>query len=384
MLECGMVPGETASLTSLQRRAKEVLSVRISFVLPGYFSFPIGGYRVVYEYANFLAKRKHHVTIVFKRNVTAEGESHWLNPVKKHLWGIKTRLRNRPLVAWHALHPGIRLMLVSEANDRSIPDGDVIVATAWSTAQPIACLASRKGAKFYLIQHHEIWDGPADAVNATWRLPLHKIVISKWLQEVGAQIGAHDMRHIPNGLDLTHFRVTRPPETRPMSVLSLYHDQAFKGVPDALAVLQQYHERYPKVPVTMFGFLARSADLPDWMNYVQNPDQKTLVENLYNGHTVYLSASLAEGWALPPAESMACGCAFVGTDSGGCRDFATDGDTALLSQPGDRNNLLQNLIRVTDDEALRSAIQRRGTESIQQFTWAAAGQAIEAYFKEYA
>ena len=83
------------------------------------------------------------------------------------------------------------------------------------------------------------------------------------------------------------------------------------------------------------------------------------------------------------AEAMACGCAFVGTDIGGFRDYATDGDTALLSPPGDRDGLLQNLIEITRDAALRGRIQRRGTEDIRRFTWQAAGDAMEAYFREH-
>lgn len=358
--------------------------MKVSFILPEYFSVPIGGYRVVYEYADFLAAHGHAVTIIFPRRPRAPGEGvSWLEPVKKRLWSLKTRLRNRPLVAWHSLHPSIQLLLVPNLQDELIPDGDVVVATAWSTARPVAGLSPAKGAKFYLIQHHETWDGPEAEVNATWRLPLHKIVISKWLEELGGQLGATNLRHIPNGIDLERFRVTTPPEARPLSILSLYHHQEFKGVPDAIAVLRSYHERFPEIPVTMFGALPRGDDIPDWIQYFANPDQDALVRDIYNRHAVYFGASLAEGWALPPAEAMACGCAFVGTDIGGFRDYATDGDTALLSPAGDRNGLLRNLTRITEDAALRNRIQRRGTENIQQFTWAAAGSAMEAYFQEH-
>ena len=358
--------------------------MRISFLLPEYFAFPIGGYRVVYEYADFLAARGHAVTIIFPRRPRAPGQAaSWLEPAKQRLWSLKTRLRNRPLVPWHPLHPSVKLLLVPLVQDSLIPDGDVIIATAWSTAQPVADLSHAKGAKFYLIQHYETWGGPKEEVDATWRLPLYKVVISKWLQELGGQLGATNMRHIPNGIDLGRFRVTTPPEDRPFSILSIYHKQEFKGVPDALAALSSYHERFPDVPVTMFGASSRGSEIPDWIQYIANPDQDALVRDVYNRHAVYFGASIAEGWALPPAEAMACGCAFVGTDIGGFRDYATDGDTALLSPAGDREGLLRNLVRITEDPALRTRIQRRGTENIQQFTWDAAGSALESYFQEH-
>ena len=359
--------------------------MRVNFILPSYISTPVGGFRVVYEYADFLASRGHKVTVVFpRRQRKAEEPASWLELMKQQFWGLKKRLSNRPLIPWHTLHPNVKIALVPVLTDAFIPDADATVATMWSTAPPVADLSLAKGKKFYLIQHHEIWAGSAEEVNATWLLPLHKIVISKWLQELGEQLGATDMRHIPNGIDLDRFRVITPPQTRQFSILTLNHHEAFKGVPDALAALSRYHERFPDVPVSMFGAQPRSSQIPDWIKYFHNPSQDALVRDIYNQHAVYLGASLAEGWALPPAEAMACGCTFVGTDIGGFRDYSADGDTALLSPPGDRDALLQNLVRITEDAELRVRIQRRGTENIQQFTWAAAGRAMEEYLKEQA
>lgn len=358
-------------------------SLRVNFVLPFYTPVPIGGYRVVYEYADFLAARGHAVSIIFPR-LPHEPPPPFENARKK-LWGWKTRLLHPRLVPWHSFHPQVRLVLAPDLGDASLPDADISVATAWTTAEPVAALSKAKGNKFYLIQHHEI-EGLDDAgvrrLNATWRLPLRKIVISRWLEQLGRELGATDMRHIPNGIDLRRFRVTAPPDARPMSVLTLYHAQAIKGLPDALAVLRDYHGRFPSVPIAMFGAKQRGPEVPEWIAYHRNPPQEDLVRKLYNGSAVYLGASLAEGWALPPAEAMACGCAFVGTDIGGFREYATHNDTALLSPPGDRSAMLRNLVAITEDAELRRRIQSRGTENIQQFTWNRAGTALENYFLE--
>lgn len=355
--------------------------MRISFILPAYYRTPIGGYRVVYEYADFLASRGHEVSIVFPRRCRDDGRAKsWKDPINDRLWGPKIRLQNRRLIPWHALDPRVQLRLVPTLSEAHMPDGDVTVATAWSTAGPVAEVSRRKGAKFYLIQGYETWAGPEEEVNATWRLPLHKIVISRWLEELGQRLGTTDMRYIPNGIDLGRFRVITPPESRPLSVLTLAHKHPLKGVADALAVLTRFHEKCPNVPVGMFGAHPRDAEIPEWIEYFENPVQEALARDVYNRHAIYLGASLSEGWALTPAEGMACGCAFVGTDSGGLRDYASDGDTALLSPPGDRDALLANLIRMAENASLRTRIQRRGTENIQAFTWAASGRAMEAYF----
>ena len=336
--------------------------------------------RVVFEYADFLARRGHDVALTFPRRLSLSAPSA-LDLVRNRAWIIKQRMRNRPLIPWHALHPRVRLLFVEALRAEFMPDADIVVATMWSTAQPVQQLPASKGRKYYLIQGYETWAGPEQAVHATWLLPLRKIVVSKWLQGIGQRLGATQLRYIPNGIDLRHFRVTNPPGLRAPRILSLYHEAEIKGVPDALAVLQMFHARYPEIPLSMFGVPLRGPEIPDWISYHRNPSQQALVD-LYNQGTIYFAASLSEGWALPPAEAMACGCVFVGTDSGGVRDYAIDNDTALLSAPRDRDDMLRNLVRVTEDRTLWQRLQKQGTEFIQQFTWERAGSALERYFLE--
>ena len=357
--------------------------LRINFVLPGYTTVPIGGYRVIYEYANFLAERGHRVRIIFPMRLSRSvAQPSLLGSIKRPLWRMKTRLQNRPLIAWYAFHRTIRLCLVDAIIDGSIPDADVTAATAWATAARVSELEATKGAKFYIIQHHETMMGPPDEVNATWLLPLHKVAISQWLVDIGLALGADSLRHIPNGINFDLFTVTNEPARRQMHIISLFHDLPYKGVPEALAVLGRYHMLFPQVPVTMFGIPERTAEIPEWITYIQNPSQHVLVHDIYNRGTIYLSASRSEGWGLPPCEAMACGCAFVGTDIGGFRDFAKHGDTALLSAVGDTDGMLQNLISLTTDDARRNRIQQLGTQHIRQFTWDRAGLALEKFFVE--
>jgi glycosyltransferase involved in cell wall biosynthesis len=341
--------------------------VRVNFVLPLLIRTPIGGYRVVFEYADGLARLGHDVSIVYPRRWGPDPGP--VGRVKDALWPLKKRLVDRPLVPWHRFHPGVSHRLGATIDARTVPDADATVATAWQTAKPVAALPAAKGAKLYLIQHYETWSGDAAEVDATWRLPLHKVVIAAWLAEVGRGLGADDMCHIPNGLDFSRFRVTRPIENRPMRVVSMYHHEPFKGVPNALAALASFHEIHPDVPVTMFGTPARGPDIPDWIAYRRDPSQEELVDALYNGHSVYLGASLQEGWGLPPMEAMACGCTFVGTDIGGFREFAVHGETALLSVPGDIGAMTGHLVRFAREPALRERMQLAAARHVRRFTW---------------
>ena len=77
--------------------------------------------------------------------------------------------------------------------DRDVPDGDVVIATWWETAEWVAKLSPRKGAKAYFIQHYEVFDyTPHRRVKATWRMPLYKITISKWLEPISKLLAGRD------------------------------------------------------------------------------------------------------------------------------------------------------------------------------------------------
>ena len=100
-------------------------------------------------------------------------------------------------------------------------------------------------AKFYLVQHYEsLYHGDADAVDATYRLPLTKIVISTWLRDVmrerfGARgRGPGDPRSTARSSTPSRRRRRRPPR-----VLMLHHDYAWKGVADGLAAVARVRAR---------------------------------------------------------------------------------------------------------------------------------------------
>jgi glycosyltransferase involved in cell wall biosynthesis len=349
-------------------------SLQVNFVLGGFVREPVGGNKVIYDHANFLISKGHRVRLIFPRSLTTESLG-VIGQLRALAWALRRRLRHRPLIAWHPLDKRIQIQLAPNLNAKHIPHADVTIATAWTTADPVAHLPG-KVAKFYFIQGYETWAGDAAAVDATWRLPLQKIVVSKWLQNIGERLGARDITHIPNGLDLTIFQTADEPAARPLSLLAAYHTAEAKGISDALVALETYHRRFPNVPVAMFGTRPQAEGLPAWIDYHGGLTGADLAA-LYNRYSIFTSASRSEGWALTPAEAMACGCAFVGTDSGGVTDYAVDGETALLSPPSDPQALLANLIRVTEDKDLRHRLQAAGHKAIQQFTLEKSSAAFE-------
>ena len=176
-----------------------------------------------------------------------------------------------------------------------------------------------KGVKFYLIQHYETYCGPKERVDATWRAPLHKVVIAQWLFETGRGLGCEHMQYVPNGIDHEKYRLLNPISNRAKRVAMLFNTADWKGSPDGLWALGAVKSQHPDLQAALFGTPQRSESIPDWIEYYQNPPQRELVSSIYNETSVFVCSSWSEGFGLPPAEAMACGCAVASTDCGGVR-----------------------------------------------------------------
>ncbi len=75
-----------------------------------------------------------------------------------------------------------------------------------------------------------------------------------------------------------------------------------------------------------------------------------------------------EGFALPPLEAMACGCAVIGFTGGGGTEHMIDGRTALIAPDGDTEMLAHCLKRVLTDDTLKEKIRTGGLNKAREFS----------------
>ncbi len=354
--------------------------MKITFILPMYLSSPSGGFKVVYEYANRLQERGHQITVIHPR--TEYPDNALMGRLKSLLWKYKIKLKDSPLVPWFSVHPGVRLWLVRDLREEFIPDADAIFATAVNTAMPVAGFGPSKGRKFYLVQSYETWQGSDDAVRASWHLPLHKIVVSKWLMRKAAELGvAGQTTYITLGLDLSQFKISTPVASRDsLQIGMLIHPLKIKGTSDGLEALKIVKERFPRLRAICFGTEARGSEIPEWIEYHRKPRAEDLTR-LYNSCSIFLHPSHEEGWGLPPAEAMACGCAVVAAANDGVYEFAEDNVNALLAPVRQPAALARKIISLLEDDSLRIRIAESGHRMIQKFSWDNAVTALENILK---
>lgn len=261
------------------------------------------------------------------------------------------------------------------------PETEVVVATWWETAEWADRNFPADMPKFYLIQHYEpkFPMVPEERAEATWRMPLQKVVISQWLAEL-AQDKFHDPSRIliPNSVDTDQFHAPARGKQSVPTVGMLYSSVPWKGCNVSLKALEICRRTFPDVRLVAFGAAPAPETLPPGSRYVQTPPQEE-IRNLYAQCDVWLCGSYGEGFHLPPSEAMACRCPVVSTKVGGPLDLIQDGVNGYLVDVGDSEALARRLVDILSlDDANWRDLSDAAYKTVVDYTWDDATDLFEA------
>ena len=342
--------------------------MRVVFILPGYPREEIGGYRTVFIHANYLVQHGYDVSIVYPFTLFWPPRT-LLDRIKSACRYVKETITHKHYVRWFKLDKRVRECFVWNLDEKRIPPGDIVVATSFHTSFVVAKYQGfNPNKKFYYIQDFEAWFGVTDEmVYESYRLPLKKIVISKWLKkEVETQ--KETSYYIPNGLEHADFYLERAMEERdPLCVMFYWHEMERKGCKYTLEALNIVHQRYPQLKVLSFGFFS-NPDFPEYIHYEQKPSRQRLRE-MYNGASIFTGASIEEGFGLTIGEAMCCGCAVACSDNYGFKEMAVDGETALLFPCKDSVAQANAISQLIDNMVLRKRLSMQAVTYMREFTW---------------
>ncbi|MEM7624443.1 MAG: glycosyltransferase family 4 protein [Planctomycetota bacterium] len=350
--------------------------LRINFVLP--VANLAGGVRVVAVYAERLAARGHHVTVVslprrldwrrrLRRGFAGRGFGSHAPSAKSHLDGLD--LDHRVLERFRPVE------------DADLPDADVTVATWWKTAAWVNELGASKGAKAYFLQHDERQvHGTAEQVIPTWRLPMHKILVAQWLEPVLRAEGITEaLSVVPNAVDAAQFFAPPRGKQATPTVGLMYSDSRFKGVDLALAAYEKARERLPALKLIAFGVgdPKASLPLPAGAEYHASPSQEKLRE-YYGACDAWLFASRCEGFGLPILEAMACRTPVIATPAGAAPELVGQGGGVLVG-PEDVDGMAAAILGVCGrDEADWKKLSDQAHATAAGYTWDDATERFEA------
>jgi glycosyltransferase involved in cell wall biosynthesis len=320
--------------------------MKITFLLPNLDLS--GGNRVVCIYARKLRERGHTVTVVASR----PPQSSWRERLS---WFIKSRFNSVPVEpAGSGLDFGeVQLRELNSYRpimDADVPDADVVVATWWETAEWALKLSAAKGAKAYLVQHHEVFSYlPLERVRATYTAPMQKIVVAGWLKEVmEREYGATDIALVPNGVDTTHFQAPSRSKQAAPTIGMLYVPIYWKGCDTMLDALHRACARNPKIKVVAFGLWPPEKDspLPAGAAYTRRPLQH-LLPGIYAQCDAWLYGSRSEGFGLPILEAMACRTPVIGVPTGAAPELLAGG-VGLAVPVDDAAAMADAILRISE------------------------------------
>lgn len=354
--------------------------MRITFVLP--YPGVSGGIRVIAMHALRLQERGHKVTILSspwvpwsRRDRALALMRRWLQRIAPQFDGLANPSHLDGLPLDHRRIPELRPVVNSD-----VPDGDIVIATWWETAEWVSRLSPRKGCKVYFIQGYETESGaPIERLRGTWRLPMHKIVVARWLAEFAAsEFGDLDVSLVPNSVDRALFHAPPRGKQRIATVGTLYSPSFMKGCDVCLAAHRVARRGLGDLRLIAFGQeKRRDTRLPPEAIYYYAPRQEAL-RQIYASCDAWLFGSRREGFGLPVLEAMACRTPVIATPAGAAPDILADGGGVLVRHE-DAEEMADEIQRiVTMPESQWQGLSSKALENASRYSWDDACDAFEA------
>jgi glycosyltransferase involved in cell wall biosynthesis len=355
--------------------------VKITFVLP--HAGLSGGVRVVAIYADYLQRAGHTVTCI---STPRRDISRWSKAKRLLSGNFKPHELRGPTHLDDVDVPHHVIERFRPVVDSDVPDADVVVATWWETAEWVAALSPAKGVKTHLIQHDEtqIARNHVDRVHATWRLPLQRVVVARWLADVARdRYGVRDVVVVPNGVDTDLFHAPQRLKQRVPTVGTMFSLVSFKGCDVALEAVRLARQSIPELQLKCFSadLPTDKMPLPPYATLAHWPAQEK-IRDIYAACDAWLFASRSEGFGLPILEAMACRTPVIGTPTGAAPEVIGAGGGLLVApeDPIAMSRAIVKVMRMDDAEWLK--LSDAAVATAGRFRWDSSARQFEAFLRQ--
>jgi GT2 family glycosyltransferase len=104
--------------------------------------------------------------------------------------------------------------------------------------------------------------------------------------------------------------------------------------------------------------------------YAEKDLEQAALGREYDAARVFAVGSWFEGFCQPGLEALACGVPLVTTDNGGCREYAVEGETALLVSPRNPGAMAAAIQRLLDEPDVAAKLAANGLDVVaRDFDW---------------
>lgn len=205
----------------------------------------------------------------------------------------------------------------------------------------------------------------------------------------GFELPPDKVHLVPNGVDPEMWGPSSPIEREPL-VLSWGRVQYEKGFQVLAAAMARLRTRVPDAQCLIAG---RGSYLPDLQSQVDVLGVSDLVHlagfvpdddlrHMLHRASCVVIPSLYEPFGIVALEAMAAGAPVVVARTGGLAEIVDGTDAGLLFEPGNADDLAEQIERVLTDAHLRASLQRNAADLVAStYTWDAIATATIGVYR---
>jgi glycosyltransferase involved in cell wall biosynthesis len=324
--------------------------LKINFIGTGLFKS--GGIRVIFEYANRLSQRGHDVYFYYPVKAYKFSNDNLTLLLKKNYWALKSYLFNEQeqIEQFRRFYScRFNIIRIPQIRNIFVRNANATIATQWPTTFDLDKLSNNKGKKIYFIQDYETWDSDTEMVDSSFKLNFKRITISNYNKKLFYDKFKIDTEVILNGIDYEIFNCMNKLANKNKIITFIDHPLSNKGVTSAIEVIKKLKKKYNYLQFMGFGH-EKYHDIPEFVKFYKNPDDKTVAKEIYGKTDIFIYPSTKEGFALPPAEAMACKCAVVTTKVGAVPEYSVHMESAIHVEPNNIDQLYEGVCYLLDNE----------------------------------
>lgn len=329
--------------------------MKVNIIFPCFPTKPSGGHKVVYEYINVLVTQGWEIHCFYPANNTFY-QLHFPDKLRTIILAIYIKIFGP--YRWFKLNRKIKNTLFDKGK---IKDADIIIATAVETAKIVYELPKSCGKKVYFIQDFENWNYTDEDVYQTYNFGMTNIVVANWLKNIVDEHSKTPAYLVSNCINTQLFN-NKGAERIKHSIVFHYRSADYKGPEYAIEVIRILEEKYPDLKVDVISIENMPNNLPKSCTFHHKLNAEEIAE-INNRTQVFMCTSVEEGFGLPGLEAMACGCAVVSSSYKGVLEYAVDGENALLSPVRDIDAMVNNIVRLFENDELREKISENGVKT---------------------
>jgi len=200
------------------------------------------------------------------------------------------------------------------------------------------------------------------------------------------------VRVIPNVLNLYDYPYRHRETCLPRLIWMRTFEESYN--PElAIEVVSRLRSHWPEIVLTMGG------QDRGWLNVVKNRIRKLGLESYvrltgfmdrgikqheFNAHDIYLSTTRVDNTPVSVIEAAAFGLPIVATSVGGIPFMLRDGETALLVEDNNADEMAYAVSRLINDPTLSSRLSTQGRKMAEAYDWQPVRSDWEDLFREMA